>query len=180
MTGNARPAQIAAFAVAMTMKGSTADGGREVRRRHGGDGVGEPITGIVVRVCRWWSRHGGRAALLASGGADTLEALGVRIDLGTRPGRAASRVGSGSASAPGFSSHSTGTTAAVRESFIAHVQSSRGLVNPARQARLVGCATSPVMAGCLLRADPVFYGDDGLASYITTTTRSVWRVAASA
>ncbi len=126
MTGNARPAQIAAFAVAMKMKGPTAAEVSELAdamlshaRRVPADAIGDDAVDIVgtggdgantVNLSTMAAivvaaagvpvvKHGNRAASSLSGGADTLEALGVRIDLGPDRSRAAwPKSGSGSAS----------------------------------------------------------------------------------
>lgn len=130
MTGNARPAQIAAFAVAMTMKAPTADevgelAGVMLSHAHplpadtvpddavdvvgtGGDGVNtvnlSTMAAIVVAAAGVpVVKHGNRAASSLSGGADTLEALGVRIDLGPDlVARSLAEVGIGFCFAPRF------------------------------------------------------------------------------
>ncbi|AMC51144.1 anthranilate phosphoribosyltransferase [Mycobacterium tuberculosis variant bovis BCG] len=129
MTGNARPAQIAAFAVAMTMKAPTADevgelAGVMLSHAHplpadtvpddavdvvgtGGDGVNtvnlSTMAAIVVAAAGVpVVKHGNRAASSLSGGADTLEALGCASTWDPTWSRAASRrLGSGSASRRG-------------------------------------------------------------------------------
>ena len=111
MAGNASQAQIAAFAVAMKVKVPTsAEVGElaEVMLSHarqmpadairddavdivgtGGDGVNtvnlSTMAAIVVAAAGVpVVKHGNRAASSLAGGADTLEALGARIDLGDR------------------------------------------------------------------------------------------------
>lgn len=108
MTGSATPAQIAAFAVALKMKVPTAAEvteladamlahGRPLPTEQigtdtvdvvgtGGDGVStvnlSTMAAIVVAAAGVpVVKHGNRAASSLAGGADTLEALGVRIDL---------------------------------------------------------------------------------------------------
>lgn len=105
MTGNATPAQIGAFLVAMRMKGETAEEitglaetmrslatGIIAKRRPlvdtcgtGGDGAGTfnisttaafVVAGAGVAV----AKHGNRSASSKCGSADVLEALGVKID----------------------------------------------------------------------------------------------------
>jgi anthranilate phosphoribosyltransferase len=106
MSGDATPAQIAGFIVALRVKGETVEeiaGLARAVRAHatpmprvgdvldvvgtGGDGLGtfniSTLSAIVaaasgVRV----AKHGNRAASSLCGSADVLEALGVKIDLG--------------------------------------------------------------------------------------------------
>lgn len=103
--GNLPPASIAAFAIALRMKGETAEelaGLAESMRAHairieapanaldtcgtGGDGCGTfnistatalVVAGMGIPV----AKHGGRAASSPCGSADVLKALGVNIDL---------------------------------------------------------------------------------------------------
>ena len=109
MTGAATPAQIAAFGVAMKMKRPTAAEVRELAdtmlahaRRVPGAQIGADAVDVVgtggdasnsVNLSTMAAivvaangihviKHGNRAASSRSGGADVLEALGVRIDLG--------------------------------------------------------------------------------------------------
>ncbi len=115
MTGAATPAQISGFAVSMKMKRPNSAEVRELADtmlKHarrlpsgavGNDAVdivgtggrrfqhGEPVHDGLDRRRRGGVpviKHGNRAASSLSGGADTLEALGVRIDLGPRRWRA--------------------------------------------------------------------------------------------
>lgn len=108
LDGNATPAQIAAFAVALRIKGETVDelAGMVAAMLEAGEQVELDTTGAVIdvvgtggdrahtinvstlsalvaagagaKVCK----HGNRAASSACGAADLLEALGVAIDLG--------------------------------------------------------------------------------------------------
>jgi anthranilate phosphoribosyltransferase len=106
MSGAATPAQFAAFATALRMKGETVDeitGMAGVMRRHalpvrddgplhdtcgtGGDASGSfnvstcaafDAAGAGARI----AKHGNRAMSSACGSADVLEALGAKIDLG--------------------------------------------------------------------------------------------------
>ena len=106
MSGRATAAQIAAFLVALRLKGETADeitGCAEAMRAHvltvhpertdlvdvvgtGGDGANTfniSTTSAIVAAAAGAAvaKHGNRAASSASGSADVLEALGFRLDL---------------------------------------------------------------------------------------------------
>jgi anthranilate phosphoribosyltransferase len=106
LAGEATPAQIAAFAVAMRMKGERPDeiaGMAQAMRARvppirthrrplldtcgtGGDSAGtfniSTTVAILVAACGVAvAKHGNRAMSGRTGGADVLEALGVRIDL---------------------------------------------------------------------------------------------------
>ena len=130
MTGAATPAQIAAFGVSMKMKRPTSAEVTELAdtmlchaRRvptdeigndtvdivgTGGDGANtvnlSTMAAIVVAAAGVpVVKHGNRAASSRSGGADTLEALGVRIDLGPEQvARSVAEVGIGFCFAPKF------------------------------------------------------------------------------
>jgi anthranilate phosphoribosyltransferase len=179
MSGQATPAQVAAFAVALRAKGESADEvagmaatmlerAAPVRLPHptvdivgtGGDGahtvnistmaaVVTAATGVPV------AKHGNRAASSSSGAADVLEALGVVIDL---PAEAVARcvveAGIGFFFAPVFHQGMRHTAAARREMGIGTVFNFLGpLTNPARPAAsAIGCADArmaPVLAGVL-------------------------------
>nr|WP_260860499.1 anthranilate phosphoribosyltransferase [Mycobacterium tilburgii] len=214
MTGNARPAQIAAFAVALKMKVPTAAEVSEladVMLSHarsipgdtirddavdivgtGGDGVNtvnlSTMAAIVVAAAGVpVVKHGNRAASSLSGGADTLEALGVRIDLGPdQVARSLAEVGIGFCFAPVFHPSYRHASAVRREIGIPTVFNLLGpLTNPARpRVGLIGCAfanLAEVMAGVFAarRASVlVVHGDDGLDELTTTTTSTIWRVQA--
>jgi anthranilate phosphoribosyltransferase len=146
------------------------------------------MAAIVVASCGVpVIKHGNRAASSLSGGADTLEALGVRIDLGPDDvARSVAEVGIGFAFAPHF--HPSYRHAAVvrRELGIPTVFNLLGpLTNPAApRAGLIGCAWSDlaeVMAGVFAGRRSsvlVVHGDDGLDELTTTTTSTIWRVQA--
>jgi anthranilate phosphoribosyltransferase len=214
MAGNAKPTQIAAFAVAMTMKVPTAAEVGEladVMLKHarqlptdavpddavdivgtGGDGVNtvnlSTMAAIVVAAAGVpVVKHGNRAASSLSGGADTLEALGVRIDLGPEQvARSLAEVGIGFCFAPTF--HPSYQYAAVvrRELGVPTVFNLLGpLTNPAwPRAGLIGCAfadLAEVIAGVFAARGSsvlVVHGDDGLDELTTTTTSTIWRVQA--
>ncbi|MGV0636124.1 anthranilate phosphoribosyltransferase [Mycolicibacillus trivialis] len=214
MAGTATPAQIAAFGVAVKMKGPTAAEVAEladVMLHHarrmpteaigtdtvdvvgtGGDGVStvnlSTMAAIVVAAAGIpVVKHGNRAASSLSGGADTLEALGVRIDL--RPedvARSVAEVGIGFCFAPQFQPSYRHAAAPRREIGVPTVFNLLGpLTNPARpRAGLIGCAfaeLAPVMAGVFAARRSsvlVVHGDDGLDELTTTTTSTIWRVQA--
>jgi anthranilate phosphoribosyltransferase len=214
MAGNARPAQISAFAVALQMKVPTAAEVGEladVMLSHalpmpagairddavdivgtGGDGVNtvnlSTMASIVVAAAGVpVVKHGNRAASSLSGGADTLEALGVRIDLGPEQVvRSLAEVGIGFCFAPLFHPSYRHASAVRREIAVPTVFNLLGpLTNPASpRAGLIGCAfadLAEVMAGVFARRRSsvlVVHGDDGLDELTTTTTSTIWRVQA--
>jgi anthranilate phosphoribosyltransferase len=214
MEGSASPAQIAAFAVAMKVKVPTsAEVGElaEVMLNHalqmpagaipddtvdivgtGGDGVNtvnlSTMASIVVAAAGVpVVKHGNRAASSLSGGADTLEALGVRIDLGPdQVARSLAEVGIGFCFAPLFHPSYRHASTVRREIGVPTVFNLLGpLTNPARpRAGLIGCAfadLAEVMAGVFAARRSsvlVVHGDDGLDELTTTTTSTIWRVQA--
>jgi anthranilate phosphoribosyltransferase len=214
MAGDAHPTQIAAFAVAMTMKVPTAAEVGEladVMLNHarqmpadtmpddavdivgtGGDGANtvnlSTMAAIVVAAAGVpVIKHGNRAASSLSGGADTLEALGVRIDLGPEQvARSLAEVGIGFCFAPTFHPSYRHASAVRRELGIPTVFNLLGpLTNPAwPPAGLIGCAfadLAEVMAGVFAARRSsvlVVHGDDGLDELTTTTTSTIWRVQA--
>ncbi len=214
MTGAAQPAQIAAFAVAMQMKVPTAaEVGElaEVMLSHarklpagaipddavdivgtGGDGANtvnlSTMAAIVVAAAGVpVVKHGNRAASSLSGGADTLEALGVRIDLGPdQVAQSLAEVGIGFCFAPLFHPSYRHASVVRRELGVPTVFNLLGpLTNPARpRAGLIGCAfadLAEVMAGVFAARRSsvlVVHGDDGLDELTTTTTSTIWRVQA--
>jgi anthranilate phosphoribosyltransferase len=214
MAGDATPAQIAAFGVSMTMKSPTAAEVRELADtmlRHarrvptdvigtetvdivgtGGDGANtvniSTMAAIVVAAAGVpVVKHGNRAASSASGGADMLEALGVRIDLGPdEVARCVAEVGIGFCFAPVFHPSYRHAGPPRREIGVPTVFNLLGpLTNPASpRAGLIGCAfadSAEVMAGVFAARRSsvlVVHGDDGLDELTTTTTSTIWRVQA--
>ena len=214
MAGAATPAQIAAFGVSMKMKRPSAGEVRELAdtmlayaRRvptdvigtdtvdivgTGGDGSNtvnlSTMAAIVVAAAGVpVVKHGNRAASSKSGGADMLEALGVRIDLGPdEVARCVAEVGIGFCFAPVFHPSYKYAGPPRREIGVPTVFNILGpLTNPAGpRAGLIGCAfgdLAEVMAGVFAarRASVlVVHGDDGLDELTTTTTSTIWRVQA--
>jgi anthranilate phosphoribosyltransferase len=214
MTGAATPAQIAAFAVSMRMKGPSAEEVRELAdtmlnhaRRvptdaigtdtldvvgTGGDGANTVNLSTMAAIVVAASgvpvvKHGNRAASSRSGGADMLEALGVRIDLGPEEVvRSVSEVGIGFCFAPLFHPSYRHASAVRREIGVPTVFNLLGpLTNPASpRAGLIGCAfadLAEVMAGVFAARGSsvlVVHGDDGLDELTTTTKSTIWRVQA--
>ncbi|MDT5023175.1 MAG: anthranilate phosphoribosyltransferase [Mycobacterium sp.] len=214
MTGASTPAQLAAFAVAMTMKAPTsaevaelADVMLQYGRRlptetigtdtvdvvgTGGDGVSTVNLSTMAAIVVAASgvpvvKHGNRAASSLAGGADTLEALGVRIDLDPDDvARSVTEVGIGFCFAPQFHPSYRHASAVRREIGVPTVFNLLGpLTNPGQpRAGLIGCAfadLAEVMAGVFAARQSsvlVVHGDDGLDELTTTTTSTIWRVQA--
>jgi anthranilate phosphoribosyltransferase len=214
MTGAATPAQIAAFGVSMKMKRPTPAEVRELADTMlhyalrvptdvigtdtvdivgtGGDGANtvnlSTMAAIVVAAAGVpVVKHGNRAASSKSGGADMLEALGVRIDLGPdQVARCVAEVGIGFCFAQVFHPSYKYAGAPRREIGVPTVFNLLGpLTNPAGpRAGLIGCAfgdLAEVMAGVFAArrcSVLVVHGDDGLDELTTTTTSTIWRVQA--
>lgn len=214
MAGEASAAQIAAFAVAMQVKVPTSAEVielAEVMLNHavpmpagaistetvdivgtGGDGVNTVNLSTMAAIVAAAAgvpvvKHGNRAASSLSGGADTLEALGIRIDLGPEEvARSLTEIGIGFCFAPLFHPSYRHTSAVRREIGVPTVFNLLGpLTNPARpRAGLIGCAfadLAEVMAGVFAARRSsvlVVHGDDGLDELTTTTTSTIWRVQA--
>jgi anthranilate phosphoribosyltransferase len=207
LSGNATPAQIAGFAVAMRSKGETLQemqglvdamyrnaepmtvegrvvdivgtGGDRARTVNISTMSAVAIAGAGVRVVK----HGNRAASSASGSADVLEELGVRLDVPPpKLVEVLDKVGITFCFAPVFHASFRFTAVPRRELGIPTPFNFLGpLVNPARpEAMAVGVSDArmaPIMAGVLAArgADAlVFRGDDGLDEITTTTTSTVW------
>jgi anthranilate phosphoribosyltransferase len=179
MAGEATPAQVAAFVVALRAKGESPDEvagmastmldrAAPVRLPGacvdvvgtGGDGahtvnistmaaVVTAATGVPV------AKHGNRAASSSSGSADVLEALGVVIDLpAPAVARCVAEAGIGFLFAPVFHPGYRHTAAPRREMGIGTVFNFLGpLTNPARPvASAIGCADrrmAPVLAAVI-------------------------------
>jgi anthranilate phosphoribosyltransferase len=170
LTGVATPAQIAAFAVALTMKIPTAAEVGELAEtmlRHGrrlpadvvgaaavdvvgtgGDGVStvnlSTMAAIVVAAAGIpVVKHGNRAASSLAGAADMVEALGVRIELEPdQVARSVAEVGIGFCFAPRFHPSYRHASTVRREIGVPTVFNLLGpLTNPGQPpAGLVGCA----------------------------------------
>jgi anthranilate phosphoribosyltransferase len=209
MLGEASPTQLAGFLVALRAKGETVTevtGLVEAMLRHavrievpgpivdvvgtGGDRFGTVnistmaslvVAGAGPRVVK----HGNRAASSASGSADVLEALGVRLDLPpTRVAELAAEVGITFCFAAVFHPSMRNAAVARAELGVPTVFNVLGpLANPARPRHAaVGCADrrmAPVMAGVLAERGVsalVFRGEDGLDELATTGPAQVWQV----
>lgn len=129
------------------------------------------------------AKHGNRAASSAAGSADTLEALGVAVDLG--PAAVADCLGETGIAfffAPVFHPGMRHAAVARRELGVATVFNVLGpLANPARPAaQVVGCADArlaPVMAQALLERGTravVVRGEDGLDELSTHAPTRIW------
>ncbi|AQA23482.1 anthranilate phosphoribosyltransferase [Rhodococcus sp. MTM3W5.2] len=177
MSDNATSAQIAAFGIALKMKGPTpsevtgiADAMLAHARTIDVDGDAVDVVGTggdrqqTVNISTMASvvvaaagirvvKHGNRAASSKSGGADVLEALGVRINLSPDAvARCVREVGIGFCFAPTFHPAFRFTAGPRKEIGIPTVFNVLGpLTNPARpRAGLIGCAFAdlqPVVAG---------------------------------
>ncbi|MFC4374356.1 anthranilate phosphoribosyltransferase [Nocardia halotolerans] len=176
-TDNATAAQIAAFGVAMKIKGPTPtelagmvsgmlgharlvriDGDAVDIVGTGGDRSGSvnisTMSSVVVASAGVpVVKHGNRAASSKAGGADVLEALGVKLALGPESvARSVREAGIGFCFAPLFHSGLRFAGAARKEIGIPTVFNVLGpLTNPAQpRAGLIGCAfadLAPVIAG---------------------------------
>ena len=181
LSGEATPAQIAGFAVALRAKGETVtevEGLVETMYAHaapltvagraldivgtGGDrartvNISSMAAVVAAGAGALVVKHGNRAASSSSGAADVLEALGVRLDLTPQQvGEVAARVGITFCFAPVFHSSLRHAAAPRRELGVATTFNFLGpLTNPARPAaQAVGVADrvmAPVMAGVLAR-----------------------------
>jgi anthranilate phosphoribosyltransferase len=209
LDGAATPAQIAGFIVALRMKGETVEelGGLVDAMLAAAERVtlppDEPVVDIVGtggdrahtinvstlsalvvagaggRVCK----HGNRAASSATGSADLLEALGVRIDCGPdEVARCVADAGIGFCFAPRFHPAMRHAGPPRRELGIATAFNFLGpLANPAGVRRLMIGVADPSMAermvGVLAARGServlVVHGDDGLDELTVSTTSQV-------
>jgi len=209
LSGSATAAQIAGFAVALRAKGETVAEVEALVETMYAHAVPLTVAGRVVDIVGTGGdrartvnistmaavvtagagapvvKHGNRAASSASGAADVLEALGVRLDVPSdRVGDVVGRAGITFCFAPVFHSSLRHAAVARRELGVATTFNFLGpLTNPARPAaQAVGVADramAPTVAGVLARRGIdalVFRGDDGLDELTTTTTSSVWVV----
>ena len=212
LSGEATPAQVAAFAVALRAKGETVDEVTalvDTMYAHatpfpmpagvervvdvvgtGGDRANtvniSTMAAIVVAATGVpVVKHGNRAASSATGSADLLEALGVRLDLPVeRVGEVLGEVGITFAFEPVFHPAMRFAGPPRREIGVPTTFNILGpLANPARPSVMaVGCADArlaPIMAGVLAVrgvTGVVCRGDDGLDELTTTTTSRVWVV----
>ncbi len=179
MTGEATPAQVAGFAVALRAKGASAQEvaglAAEMLEQAtpvdlplacvdivgtGGDGahtvnISSMASVVTAAAGAPVAKHGGRAASSSSGAADVLEELGVIIDLpAAGVARCVQEAGIGFFFAPVFHPGMRHAGAPRRELGIATVFNFLGpLTNPARPvAAAIGCADramAPVLAEVL-------------------------------
>ena len=209
MTEAAAPAQLAGFLVALRAKGETVDelsGLVDTMMRHavrvdvpgravdvvgtGGDrrhtvNISTMAALVVAGSGRRVIKHGNRAASSASGAADVLEALGVRLDLpATRIAELATEVGITFCFAQHFHPAFRHAAATRRELGVPTAFNFLGpLTNPAQPgATAVGVADTrmaPIVAGVLAARGAtalVFRGDDGLDELSTAARSTVWVV----
>ncbi|WP_278265521.1 anthranilate phosphoribosyltransferase [Nocardia sp. AG03] len=208
-TDNATAAQIAAFGVAMKIKGPTpaelgglvagmlgharlvpVDGDAVDIVGTGGDRSGSVNISTMSSVVVAASgvpvvKHGNRAASSKAGGADVLEALGVKLSLGPDSvARSVREAGIGFCFAPLFHSGLRFAGPARKEIGIPTVFNVLGpLTNPAQpRAGLIGCAfadLAPVIAGVFAERGAsalVVRGRDGLDEITTSDRTDVWIV----
>ena len=209
MSGEASPAQLAGFLVALRAKGETVDeltGLVEVMLQHavrievpgptvdvvgtGGDrmhsvNISTMAAIVVAGAGQRVVKHGNRAASSASGSADVLEALGVRLDLPPqRVAELAGEVGITFCFAQVFHPSMRHAAGARRELGVPTAFNFLGpLTNPAQPpAAAVGVADTrmaPLVAGVLAARGTsalVFRGEDGLDELSTTAPSRVWVV----
>lgn len=141
---------------------------------------------VVAGTGRRVVKHGNRAASSASGAADVLEALGVRLDLApARVAELATEVGITFCFAQVFHPAMRHAATVRRELGVATAFNFLGpLTNPAQpSAAAVGVADlrmAPIVAGVLAGRGAsalVFRGEDGLDELSTASPSQVWVVA---
>ncbi|ABM09784.1 anthranilate phosphoribosyltransferase [Pseudarthrobacter sp. PvP004] len=207
MAGEATPAQIAGFLVALRAKGETVEelaGLVEAMVQHanpidisgekldivgtGGDRLNTVNISTMAALVAAGAgakvvKHGNRAASSASGSADVLEALGVRLDLSIEQvARNAEEAGITFCFAQVFHPSFRHTAVPRRELAVPTAFNFLGpMTNPAHvQASAVGVANArmaPLVAGVLARRGSrglVFRGDDGLDELTPTGPSTVW------
>jgi anthranilate phosphoribosyltransferase len=209
MNGEATAVQIAGFAVALRAKGETVDeveGLVAAMYRHaelievpgrivdvvgtGGDlaktvNISTMSAIVAAGAGAKVVKHGNRAQSSASGAADVLEELGVRLDLPiTKVAEVAQTAGITFCFAPLFHSALRHAGIARKELGVPTSFNILGpLTNPAKpKAQAIGTAdrrAAPIIAGVLANRGNsalVFSGDDGLDELTVTTTSTVWTV----
>ncbi|MEJ2578158.1 MAG: anthranilate phosphoribosyltransferase [Kineosporiaceae bacterium] len=209
MTGESTPVQLAGFLIALRGKGETVaeiTGLVETMLQHavrievpgpcvdvvgtGGDrhrtvNISTSAALVVAGSGRRVVKHGNRASTSASGAADVLEALGVRLDLAPeRVAELATEVGITFCFAPVFHPAFRHAGQARRELGVPTAFNVLGpLTNPAQPAAAaVGVADlrlAPIVAGVLAERGAsalVFRGENGLDELSTTGPSQVWLV----
>lgn len=209
MTGAASSVQLAGFLVALRAKGETVDelaGLVDVMLEHslridvpgpavdivgtGGDrsrsvNISTMAAIVVAGTGTRVVKHGNRSASSATGTADVLEVLGVRLDLPpARVAELATEAGITFCFAQVFHPSMRFAGPTRKELGVPTAFNFIGpLTNPAQPGRYaLGCSDprmAPIMAGVLAgRGDSalVFRGDEGLDELSTTTTSQVWEV----
>jgi anthranilate phosphoribosyltransferase len=209
MTNEAGPTQLAGFLVALRAKGEVVEelaGLVDVMLDHavrievpgpaidvvgtGGDllrtvNLSTMAAIVVAGAGHRVVKHGNRASSSASGAADVLGALGVRLDLPpARVAELATEVGITFCFAQVFHPAMRFAGPVRRELGVPTAFNFLGpLTNPARPGiSAIGCSDArmaPIMAGVLAaRGDSalVFRGDDGLDELSTTGPSQIWRV----
>ncbi|MFE4195081.1 anthranilate phosphoribosyltransferase [Paenarthrobacter sp. NPDC056912] len=209
MAGEATPAQIAGFLVALRSKGETVEelaGLVEAMVQNanpieisgekldivgtGGDRLNTVNISTMAALVAAGAgakvvKHGNRAASSASGSADVLEALGVRLDLSIESvARNAEEAGITFCFAQVFHPSFRHTAVPRRELAVPTAFNFLGpMTNPAHvQASAVGVANArmaPLVAGVLARRGSrglVFRGDDGLDELTPTGPSTVWEI----
>jgi anthranilate phosphoribosyltransferase len=209
MSGNASPVQLAGFLVALRAKGETVEelaGLVDVMLRHavriqvpgpavdvvgtGGDrshsvNISTMASLVVAGTGARVVKHGNRAASSASGAADVLEALGVRLDIEpAKVARLATEVGITFCFAMVFHPamrHAGPVRSGLGVPTVFNVLGP--LTNPAQPgAAAVGVANprmAPLVAGVFAERGTsalVFRGEDGLDELSTTSPAQVWEV----